>query len=405
VPIISAPSRLATRSERIKCALKDTGLTMAHLSALTAERYGRASPYFIPPTLLYKLTTGVAPHVCQIAALSILTCYRFTDWMTAFGFDLAQIPRLQVTLHRDYTVLLTPVEANIESRTSSRGALGSFTMERTSPGQEEEKTGSISRYIYAKIGTTDMSVFPELLPGSVVRVDTRANYSKLFSVDASRGPICLVEHLGGLTCCRVKRVDDRHVVLLSSHSANSSLPLRLGQEARIFGLIDSALVPTRATQTFKATSGSGIERPDLDRNPQNVSKLSEMLQISRKRSRLTFRSAHEISLQVARAMGDRHYAIAIGLLSDYETTDKPPRHTAKIMTLCILYGIDFFQYLRCADVQYDDSPKSSLFQAPVARSERGHSSVSWATNHTTLRDFPPSLVGAQNEMTTGRIAM
>jgi len=376
---------------------------MARLSALTAERYGKASAYFIPPTFLYKLSRGVTPSVCQIAALSILTCYRFTDWMAAFGFDLAQIPRLQVMLRRDYTVLLTPIEGEIDAISSRRGASRSLARKSISPQREKHKNGSMSPYIYAKIGTTDMWVFPELLPGSVVRVDTRTNYSRLLSVDASKGPICLVEHLGGLTCCRVKRVDDRHILLLSSYSANASFPLRLGHEARILGVIDGVLVPRHATQTFKASSRSGIERHVLDRKPENVSKLSELLRISRQRSMLTFRSAHEISRQVARAIGDKHYTIAIGLLSDYETTDKPPRHTAKIMTLCILYGIDFFQYLRCAEIVYDDPPRLSLLQATVGRSERGHSPVSWSTNQTATKDFPASLVGARNEVTVTKV--
>lgn len=376
---------------------------MARLSALTAHRYGRASPYFVPQTFLYTLATGVTPHVCQIGALSVLTPYRFTDWMTAFGFDLAQIPRLQVKLHHDYTVVLTPIEREREEQISPRAAACGFVGHRSSVRQEEKSVGLVSQYIYAKIGTTDLSVFPELLPGSVVRVNTRANWSRLFSVDARRGPICLVEHLGGLTCCRVKRVDDRNVLLLSSHSANSSFPLRLGQEARILGVIDRVLAPRHATRTLEDNSRNVIERSLLDRDPGNICKLSVLLRISRQRSRLTFRFAHELSLRVARALEDKHYAIAVGLLSDYETTDKPPRHTAKIMTLCILYGIDFFLYLRCAEVLYDDAPKSPLLQTMIGGgSERGLLSASLTLHYRTPKDFPSSLVAAQNEMTSDK---
>jgi hypothetical protein len=393
------PVDLHRRSERIKCAFKNTGLTMARLSALTAHQYGRASPYFVPPTFLYKLATGVTPHVCQIAALSVFTSYRFTDWMTAFGFDLAQIPRLQVKLHRNYTVLLTPIEKEIQERISSEVTASGFAGWHTSARREGKSVGSVSPYIYAKIGTTDMSAFPELLPGSVIRVDSHRNYCGLFSVDASRGPICLVEHLGGLTCCRVKRLDDRHVLLLSNHSVQPSFPLRLGPEVRILGVIDGALAPRHATRTLEDNSRSVIERSVLDRDPRNVSRLSALLRSSRQRSRLTFRTAHEISLQIARAMKDKHYAIAVGLLSDYEAIDRPSRHMAKIMTLCILYGIDFFQYLRCAEIVYDDSPRSSLLQDMVGRREGGRLRLSRARGQTTLKEFPSSLVAAQSGMT------
>ena len=69
------------------------------LSDITARRYGSKTPYFIPPTFLYKVRRGITPHICQIAALSEITGYRFVEWMQMFGFDLHQIPFLQVRLH------------------------------------------------------------------------------------------------------------------------------------------------------------------------------------------------------------------------------------------------------------------------------------------------------------------
>src|SRR5713226_8215764 len=90
--------------------LSQSGFTVTQLSLGTGKRYGNRSHYFVPPTLLYKLRSGVTPHVCQIVALSESTGYRFVDWMRMFGFDLHEIPRLQVQLHSECTVLITPVE-------------------------------------------------------------------------------------------------------------------------------------------------------------------------------------------------------------------------------------------------------------------------------------------------------
>ena len=95
--------------------LRHSGQTVTQLSIVTGQRYGSGSPYFIPPTFLYKLRSGVTPHICQIAALSQCTGYRFLDWMRLLGFDLHQIPRLQVQLHPERTVLITPIGFEISS--------------------------------------------------------------------------------------------------------------------------------------------------------------------------------------------------------------------------------------------------------------------------------------------------
>src|SRR5207253_7529652 len=96
--------------EGITRILRRSGQTVSQLSIRTEKLYGNRSPYFIPPTFLYKLRSEVTPHVCQIVALSESTGYRFVDWMRIFGFDLYQIPRLQMQLHPERTVLVTPIE-------------------------------------------------------------------------------------------------------------------------------------------------------------------------------------------------------------------------------------------------------------------------------------------------------
>jgi len=105
-----ASIRLERASPERREYLAPVGLHRHPASLGTGKRYGSRSPYFIPPTFLYKLRSGVTPHVCQIVALSESTGYRFVDWMRMFGFDLHQIPRLQVQLHTERTVLVTPIE-------------------------------------------------------------------------------------------------------------------------------------------------------------------------------------------------------------------------------------------------------------------------------------------------------
>lgn len=397
-----------TRCIHIKRVLNNAGFTLTRLSACTAARYDRSSQYFIPPTLLYKFATGVTPSVWQIAALSVTTSYSFTDWMIAFGFDLTQIPRLQVRLHHERTVLVTPVETTTNRAISSTTPGSPFVRPRT-PFQPTAITsnGLDQPYLYAKIGAADNPTFPELSPGSIVRVSTQNKGFGGFSVDSNSGPIYLVERAGGLTCCRVKRLDDRHILLLSRQSVRSTFPLRLEEEARILGRVDTELRPTRIHHVYNSTADSGTITSLLRRNSQNAPRLCTLLQSSRERSGLTFRSAHELSISVAQALHDKHYAISIGLLSDYETMNNPPRHTGKIMTLCILYGIDFFEYLNCANVQYDDSRKSPM---PIAASRQNKNPpLRPAARHKSPVDFPLSLVEAQSEVirrfSTRRIAV
>src|SRR3984893_407663 len=98
------------RVESVRKILAQGGHNVAGLSLASRQRYGTGSPYFIPPTFLYKLSSGITPHLRQIVALSEITGYRFLDWMRVCGFDLHQIPRLQVRLHTERTVLVTPIE-------------------------------------------------------------------------------------------------------------------------------------------------------------------------------------------------------------------------------------------------------------------------------------------------------
>ena len=88
--------------------------------------------------------------------------------------------------------------------------------------------------------------------------------------------------------------------------------------------------------------------------------LSELLRLSRGRTGLTFRSAHELTRSIARIMGNPDYEIALGMLSDYEVMGKLPRHIAKILSLCIVYCVDLWELMEAAGVYIDDSAKLPL---------------------------------------------
>ena len=336
---------------QIKRLLKRAGLTVSRASALTSIRYGINTKYYVPPTFLYKTRVGITPHVCQLIALSHITSSRFTDWMDLCGFNLRSISALQLEIHNERTALITPVHS---VSLDSRGFMPECsTIERS------------DRYLFAKIGTADNVVYPKLLSGSVVRVDR--GYSPRFcSGDPADELLWLVEHPGGLACCHVKRIDKEHVVLLPSRYPLSEWPLQLSREARILGLIDLELAP-RGTQQFQSRYRP-VKADTLATVPLNSHRasLSTLLRCSRARSGLTLRAAHQKTLRVAKLLQNPDYRIPLGLLSDYEVIDRFPRHIAKIISLCVIYGIDFWQFMQAGGVQADDSDMVPLLSSSDA---------------------------------------
>jgi hypothetical protein len=310
-------------------------------------RYRKDTPYYVPPTFLYKIRNGVTPHVCQLVALSEVTGCRFADWMNLCGFDLRLILPLQLEVHSERTALITPAQAVAHE----------FAF-----GNEGSRIEISDRYFFAKIGSGDNVVYPKLLSGSVVRAD-RCYSPQVRTGERADDLLWLVEHPGGLACCHVKRIDNEHIVLLPSRSPLSAWPLRLSREARILGLIDLELRPRKAQQF--GSRYRPIKADTLGTIPagSHVMSLSTLLRSSRARTGLTLRGAHQKTLRIAQLLQNPEYRIPLGLLSDYEAIDRFPRHIAKIISLCVVYGIDFWQLMQAGGSRVDDAGKAPLLSA------------------------------------------
>jgi len=89
-------------------------------------------------------------------------------------------------------------------------------------------------------------------------------------------------------------------------------------------------------------------------------RFSDLIRAARGRTGLTFRAAHQLTSTIAQILASRDYAIALGLLSDYEAMGRLPRHIAKIISLCITYCLDIRQLMEAAGVYIDDSNKLPL---------------------------------------------
>ena len=191
---------------------------------------------------------GGGPHICQLVALSESTGYRFADWMRMAGFELRNIPRLQVELHFERTVAITPTEFRStfhSSPAASDQLLIDQPLSRAHPlsrsrqdsreadvrGEDLRRDDASRRepYSLVKIGSDDAAFSPQLVAGMIVRVDRR--YRRLIDLAMTnlvspRDLLWLVDRPGGLTCCQVEWAGDDQIILWPARPPLGSLPLR-----------------------------------------------------------------------------------------------------------------------------------------------------------------------------------
>jgi hypothetical protein len=368
-----AASRKAERIQRICASL---GLTITRISELTRTRYGRNTPYFIPPTFRFRVSQGISPRLHQIVALSQVTNYRFSDWMKFFGFDLQLIFALQLRVHNERTAMITPGDV-----------MAAGTSPLSTGDENNDAQNAEHRYLFAKIGSRDAVLYPRLVPGTIVRVDRsyRPEYHARASLDER---IWLVEHSAGLTCCHVKPIDHQQVLLLPNFPPLSPWPLRLHQQARVLGRVDLELRPWSSAGSQPVNSAP-VRESSLQALPETLGTpgVSSLLRACRARAGLTLRAAHEMTVRIASLLGDRDYEIALGLLSDYEAVNKLPRHVAKMISLSVVYGVDPLELVKTAGIHIDDRDKAPLVwpermavsgkrRAAPSRSQRNPASLS-----------------------------
>jgi hypothetical protein len=354
---------------QLRSVLKRAGLTMSQVSAEARMRFGEKSPYFIPQTFLYKQKIGITPHLCQVVALSEITGYRFADWMKLCGFDLRLILALQLKIPNERTTM-------VSARHPSLPVYPSFEQRHSTAREGHD------RYCYAKIGTRDAVVYPKLRPGSIVRAD-RFFCAQILESSSAHDHLWLVEHPGGLTCCHVNPVGNQQVVLFPNRPPLSPWPLRLSTQARILGLVDGEFCSQETEQNNGMVRHARLQPFPVPSNFISSMSLSQLLRASRLRTGLTFREAHKMTQRVARFMGNGDFGIAAGLLSDYEAMNKLPRHIAKIISLCVIYGIDVVELLRASGIHIDDSRKRPLLTRERFFNQSGPSQSNHCTESAT----------------------
>lgn len=352
-------------ARRIASILGRAGLSLHQVSLRSEARYGRRSPHFIPHNLYQGLESDdFSPSLHHLVALSQISGYRLEDWCRVFGFRLDNIPRLQLHLPRERTVLLDSslVDDNScvawfrdrphRAQPSTIVPLSQW-LEPSGAKRVRELRAPGPGFLYVRIGAQDALAFPDVLPGSVVRVVPATEHLPPQEPGRISDRLFLIEHGRGLWCSRLSFTKDGYIVPVSRQLPFAQVALRPEEEVRVLGVADLEL---RSLANFcqPGTPRALAMRWKPEPLPGVCANLDEQLRVARRRAALSFRGASAMSRKIAQLLGDERYYVAPGTLSDYETTTKPPRHVHKIITLCILYGLPFHTFLRYAGLWIED---------------------------------------------------
>lgn len=370
------------RALQVREILSTRSLSLYRLSQQSAEIFGRSSQFYIPHNLYYDLARPSSkPTIYQTLALSHITNYRLPDWLAVFGFDLDAIFQLQMEIPRKRTTILdsTVYDTNAwipwfadrteAPPTPSIAPLGQL-LALGPPRRASELLGLNRRkFLYARVGDQDWYALPYFTPGSTVRVDTRLEEPPLGRT-SGQGPFFFVEHDLGWTCSRLIRLTRDRVLLHCPQWPCAERELHLGREARILGVIDAEirrLTPHRPRQVVSKSAAVGKPRLAY---PAEQTTLKGLLRRSRVSAGLSFREASSISRSIADTLSDELYFAAASTLSDYEVLSAPPRHTEKIITLCVLYCIGFDQFLRASGFPLEQAGREPIPDDLIPRQMR-----------------------------------
>jgi hypothetical protein len=370
------------RAERVRQILSARGLTLYRVSQHSAEMFGRLSPSFVPHSLYYDLAVSrLSPSIQQLLALSRITNYRLSDWLAVFGFDLDTIPRLQCMVPRNRTAILDSSVYDMESwipwfaeKPASQfpeaiAPLGEFLIRSAPVRARELPTGGKARFLYAKVGEEDFLAFPDIGPGSIIRIDTRrAKETPSPAKNHSDKRIFVIEHDRGFACARLSWLGNNRISVSSPQLPFSPGELFLDRELRILGVVDAEIrsLPPRAS-TPAPFLASTFHKPQRLPSIDSQLSLKQLIRRSRVRTGLSFREASQMTRSIARRLADPHYFAAASTLSDYETLAAPPRRIHKIITLCALYSIGFWDFLRASGLSLEGTGTEPMPDEWVAR--------------------------------------
>lgn len=383
LPSFQSSSSLADRVRRI---LASRGLSLADVSRSSGgNRLGH-----IPHSFYSSLRKrSFSPSLYQLHSLSTLSGYRLVDWLAVFGISLDDVSRFQVffpslrTVELDTRIyrpdallpwLYDLKEADLSTPLAPLSqwvALGSRRrLDSISPGAKKALR-------YLKIGSHDALAFPDLLPGSVVRV--RNDLSALQHAPIGKTPgrtMFLVQHGKGITCSRLYRSESDKIVLCSRQLPYAPLDLTVGAESVVLGTADVEIRSVATVQ--KPVVSAALERYRAPRplSPKSLTlNAGDFIRRARESCGISFREASERSRIIARELGDRRYYCSPGALSDYETRKFAPRHVHKLISICAVYFAGAADLLEVCGATLDKAGTHAMPREFLQSSPEAHTSA------------------------------
>ena len=263
------------RTDQVRRILSTKGLTLYRISQQSAEMFGQSSLFFIPHNLRYDLTVSSGrPSIHQLFALSKITNLRLCDWLNVFGFRLDAIPRLQVLIPRQRSTLLDSSVYDTDAwipwfaeRPRGQAIPAIAPLGQILKWTPPRRTGELlplrkRKFLYAKVGQEDLLAFPDIAPGSVIRIDA-ARSTELLSATKTHADnlIFFVEHDIGFTCSHLSYHGSSRVVLSSPQLPFAQAELTVGKELRILGVVDAEFRPLPIRAPRAAAYYAGFPTP------------------------------------------------------------------------------------------------------------------------------------------------
>jgi hypothetical protein len=352
---------------KIRSLLAARGLFLADVSR--KSRLGPYQPHHHIPHNLYDAIRRrqFSPSIYQIAALSLLSGYQFVDWLELFGFSLDNVSCFQASFLAFRTVELDariyhPRAKILWLRDVAPASFSAALVPLSqwlSPAEPRPADSLDSNrntaFRFVKIGFQDAFAFPDLLPGSIVRVKPLG--AAQLEIPAGNTPgkrLFLVEHDRGLVCSQIYRVAHNQIALCSRSLPYAPVVLDQGTQATVLGLAD---VEIRRTVKIKRpvvpARLAGYRLPDALPPRLPARDVGGFLQRARKRAGLSFREASARTKTVAQILRDSRYFCAPGSLSDHETRSTAPRHIHKLISICAVYFASVEGFLKAAGIELD----------------------------------------------------
>jgi transcriptional regulator with XRE-family HTH domain len=253
----SEPVRRESPGARLRALREQIGLTMrdVEMASVRVAAKHKSDEYAIPPSRLSDIETkGVVPSIYRLYALAAIYHRDIREIMAFFGVELNELPE-------DLSPGAQPTEEATNSLAAARkrllARLREVDMRQTANmGQIEEKWGIVplsaleesdsSRFTYGYIGAEDLTMYPILLPGSLVQIDVSRNtvVTGAWRNEYQR-PIYFVETREGYTCCWCALKGDQLVLQPHPLSPVEIRILKWPQEAEIIGQVVALAIDLR----------------------------------------------------------------------------------------------------------------------------------------------------------------